>query len=60
MVIEIGDKVRIGESGASTFVVRDIDHEEARATIEPDNPQAAGGYSFSMPLAALVAVEAQE
>jgi hypothetical protein len=30
-VIEVGDEVRIGESGASIFVVREVDPGEGRA-----------------------------
>lgn len=56
-VIEIGDKVRIGESGGSVFVVRAIDSDEGRAAIEPTDENAAGGYPFSMPLGALTPVD---
>jgi hypothetical protein len=58
-VIEVGDKVRIGESGASVFVVRAVDPDEGRAVIESDNPDAPGRYPFSMPLTALVPAEAE-
>lgn len=56
-VIEIGDKVRIGESGGSVFVVRAIDPDEGRAVIEPADENAAGGYPFSMPLGALTPLD---
>lgn len=59
-VIEIGDKVRIGESGGSVFVVREVDDSEGRAVIEPADENAPGRYPFSMPLAALVPVAASE
>ncbi|GGK91282.1 hypothetical protein [Nocardia jinanensis] len=55
-MIEVGDTVRIGESGVSRFVVREVDPGEGRAVIEAVEP-SAGGYSFSMPLEALVRVE---
>jgi hypothetical protein len=56
-VIEVGDQVRIGESGGSIFVVREVDGEEGRAVIESVDASAAGRYPFSMPLGALVRVD---
>ncbi|MGW1740491.1 hypothetical protein ACWCPQ_16965 [Nocardia sp. NPDC001965] len=52
-MIEIGDKVRIGESGGAVFVVQEVDDSEDRAVIEAAD-EAPGRYPFSMPLAALV------
>jgi hypothetical protein len=59
-VIEVGDQVRIGESGGSIFVVRVVDGEEGRAVIESVDASAAGRYPFSMPLEALVRVDPGE
>jgi hypothetical protein len=56
-VIEVGDEVRIGESGASIFVVREVDPGEGRAVIESVDDSAAGRYPFSMPLGALSKVD---
>lgn len=56
-VIEVGDMVQIGETGASRFVVREVDPDEGRAVIESVDESAAGIYPFSMPLGALVRVE---
>ncbi|MGW1743732.1 hypothetical protein ACWCPQ_33610 [Nocardia sp. NPDC001965] len=53
-MIEVGDIVKIGETGESRFVVREVDPEESRAVIEPTDENAAGKYPFSMPLGALV------
>jgi hypothetical protein len=55
-VIEVGDIVQIGETGASRFVVREVDPDEGRAVIESVDESAVGTYPFSMPLAALVRV----
>jgi len=55
-MINVGDTVRIGESGVSRFVVLEVD-EEGRALIEAADESAAGRYPFSMPLGALVKVE---
>ncbi|MGV9635488.1 hypothetical protein ACWDO0_14990 [Nocardia rhamnosiphila] len=52
-MIQVGDVVRIGESGGSTFEVREVDEEEDRAVIEATG-DAPGRYPFSMPLSALV------
>jgi hypothetical protein len=59
-VIGVGDQVRIGESGESIFVVREVDGEEGRAVIESVDDSAAGRYPFSMPLGALVRVDPGE
>ncbi|MEU1986106.1 hypothetical protein [Nocardia sp. NPDC019395] len=58
-MIEVGDTVRIGESGVSTFVVREVDPDEGRAVIESDelDADAPGRYPFSMPVSALVRIE---
>lgn len=56
-VIEVGDQVRIGESGGSIFVVREVDPDEGRAVVESVDDSAAGRYPFSMPLGALVRIE---
>ncbi|WP_157107485.1 hypothetical protein [Nocardia grenadensis] len=56
-MIEVGDQVRIGPSGESVFVVREVDPDEGRAVIESIDDSAAGRYSFSMPLGALVRVD---
>ncbi|MEU9516815.1 hypothetical protein [Micromonospora sp. NPDC048169] len=56
-MIQIGDTVRIGESGETYFVVQEVDEVEGRAVIEPADEAAAGRYPFSMPLRALVKVE---
>ena len=55
-MIEVGDTVRIGASGGSRFVVREVDPGEGRAVIEAAG-SAPGGYPFSMPLDTLVRVE---
>ncbi|WP_280456755.1 hypothetical protein [Nocardia carnea] len=61
-MVEVGDVVRIGESGGSDFVVREVDERfvvrevderENRAVIEAVE-DAPGRYPFSMPLSALV------
>ncbi|MET8795345.1 hypothetical protein ABZV91_02620 [Nocardia sp. NPDC004568] len=59
-MIEIGDKVRIGESGGSVFVVRAIDPDEGRAVLESTDEHAAGRYPFSMPLGALTRLDAED
>ncbi|MGW5751793.1 hypothetical protein [Nocardia rhamnosiphila] len=59
-MIEVGDQVRIGESGASIFVVREVDPDEGRAVIESVDDSAAGRYPFSMPLGALSKVDTSE
>ncbi|WP_063127600.1 hypothetical protein [Nocardia fusca] len=56
-MIEVGDQVRIGESGALIFVVHEVDPDEGRAVIESVDDSAAGRYPFSMPLGALVRVD---
>lgn len=57
MVIEVGDQVRIGESGAvSSWSARST--PEGRALIEADQ-DAPGRYPFSMPLTALVPAAAE-
>lgn len=56
-MINVGDTVRIGESGVSRFMVQEIDEAEGRALIEAADESAAGRYPFSMPLTALVKVE---
>ncbi|WP_280434448.1 hypothetical protein [Nocardia carnea] len=45
--------MRIGESGATVFVVREVNEVEGRALIEAV-VEAPGRYPFSMPLTALV------
>lgn len=52
-VIQVGDKVRIGESGQSVFEVQEVDTVEGRALIEAVG-DAPGRYPFSMPLDRLV------
>ncbi|MGV9639294.1 hypothetical protein ACWDO0_34470 [Nocardia rhamnosiphila] len=56
-MIEVGDQVRIGPSGGSVFVVREIDPGEGRAVIESVDDSAAGRYPFSLPLDALFRVD---
>ncbi|WP_245564253.1 hypothetical protein [Nocardia testacea] len=56
-MLEVGDQVRIGESGESVFVVLEVDSDEGRAVIESVDDSAAGRYPFSMPLGALVRVD---
>ncbi|WP_328396585.1 hypothetical protein [Nocardia sp. NBC_00416] len=55
-VIEVGDTVRIGASGRSVFLVREVDPDEGRAVIEAVG-DAPGSYPFSLPLTALVRVD---
>ncbi|MFI2230915.1 hypothetical protein [Nocardia testacea] len=55
-MIEVGDTVRIGESGGLTFVVREIDVDEGRAVIEA-TVDAPGRYPFSLPVTALTRAE---
>ncbi|MGW5381123.1 hypothetical protein [Nocardia sp. NPDC003963] len=57
-MIEVGDTVRIGASGGSRFVVREVEPDEGRAVIEAVD-SADGGYPFSMPLDALVRVDSE-
>ncbi|WP_169333298.1 hypothetical protein [Nocardia testacea] len=49
--------MRIGPSGESIFVVREVDLDEGRAVIESVDDSAAGRYPFSLPLGALVRVD---
>ncbi|WP_189094663.1 hypothetical protein [Nocardia jinanensis] len=56
-MIEVGDQVRIGQSGVSIFVVNEIDTVEGRAVIESVEESAPGRYPFTMPLTALSKVE---
>ena len=55
-MVSVGDKVRIGETGVSVFVVREVDPGEGRAVIEAAE-ERPGRYPFSMPLGALVKVD---
>ena len=55
-MISVGDRVRIGEAGVSTFVVREIDPDEGRAVIEAAE-ERPGRYPFSMQLGALAKIE---
>ncbi|MFI6310831.1 hypothetical protein ACIBEK_12035 [Nocardia fusca] len=56
-MIRVGDKVWIGESGASIFVVREIDPEDGRAVIEPEDSSMPGAYPFSMPVSVWTQIE---
>ncbi|MGW5387228.1 hypothetical protein [Nocardia sp. NPDC003963] len=56
-MINVGDTVRIGESGVSRFVVQEVDEVDGRAVIEAADESAASKYPFSMPLGALVKVD---
>lgn len=56
-MINVGDTVRIGESGVSRFVVQEVDEAEERAVIEAEDETISSRYPFSMPLGALVREE---